>query len=86
MVYRSGSTLASSLALVHRYPSGDFESLPVSSSECRQLHPPYLPVLYNTVLSFLLVRLAAKHVHVLRPTIGCFPPHLPRGYIPSQAS
>ena len=58
MVYRSGSTLAASFAFVHRYPSGDFESLPVSSSECHQLHPPYVPNLYNITFS----QLAPSHV------------------------
>ena len=94
MVNRSGSTLAVSLALAHRYPGSDFESLPVSSSECLQLHPPYLPVLYTTTFSqvvpqvqcFLLVRSAAKHVHVLRPIFGRFPPHLPHDDIPLQAA
>ena len=48
-VYRSGSTLAASLALVHRYPSSVLDSLPVSSSEYRQLHPPYR--IYNVMSS-----------------------------------
>ena len=41
-VYRSDPTLAASLALVHRYPSGVSDWLPVSSSEYRHLHPAYL--------------------------------------------
>src|SRR5258706_10252936 len=89
-VYRSGSTLATSLALIHRYTGSVVESLPVSSSEytlrmyqssvtsrSRRWHPVPSPVPRCS----LLVRSAASHLRVLRPLIGRVPPRFPHDSI-----